>query len=198
MKLLIVVLVFLLTACAGTRLETLPDHVGIRVASTPEVKHDGVRVLLWFDLPTDDRESIQRLTFTSRPGWEGVETHRQPMWVPDFQIATFSSTPWYVERVNTVAPGRTQGCPWATLPSMFKGVCMISGWFGSDGRPVGNALYFQLGGKQGGKIVHEQHALATTYRLQGWSADHPENPMPGYSFLRITCVDTGHFLEFNQ
>lgn len=184
----------LLLGCGTTTwLETAPGHVRVGVVGTPDLRPDGIVARLRFSDPDtreNTRETSQRITMASRPGWVGVETHLQPMWLPDYQTARFEGTPWAIDRTNTVAPGRTSGCPWFTPPGIFKGVCMIEGWLDDQGRPVANQLYFAWGGRQGGRIVQEDHARATTYRLQAWSPDHPDNPTPGQTAAQLTIQET--------
>jgi hypothetical protein len=154
------------------------------VFGSPTFSDVGFTLFLDFKLDGDRyRETIQTITFPDeREGWQGVESHRQPQWFPDVQSASRTGV-WTHRRVNTVTPGRTEGAPWGTLPSLAKGVVMLDGWL-ADGEPVGNRLYFAWGGKQGGRVV-EQMLPGFTYETNAWSSTHPENPNPGKATLRL-------------
>jgi hypothetical protein len=175
----------LLTACASTDWVAEANGVRLGVHGAPSVRNDGYTLRLRFDVG-GAHESIQRLAATD--GWEGWETHRQPMWISDFQRMRVAEPDGFEHRdhrINTVWPGRTEGAPWLTLPGIFKGVCLISGFLGIDGEPLMNATYFRWGGKQGGRVA-ETHGDGLTYEIHWWSRGHALNPARGRATLQLT------------
>ena len=199
MKCLMLSALLFFAGCAWTP-TPLYESEGLVVsqAGDVEVSDDGFQLRLWFglkELAEKYPETIQRVGL---PWVDGVESHRQPMDIPDYHTMTWEDdgTPRHHRRVNTVSPGKSEGAPWWSIPSAFKGVVMIDGWLDEDGKPMANRLYFKLGGKQGGRVVEERLELGLTYTLDWWSSNHPDNPRPGKALLRMTVSES--FVEWSE
>jgi hypothetical protein len=185
----------LLTGCGSTSLIHDGPGVDLYVYATPKISDTGYTLHEDFRLDEGSRfhETIQTITMPDiRPDWRGIESHRhygllgnEMLW-PDVQSYRTTAPVWHHRRVNTVTPGRTEGAPWGTLPSLAKGVVMLDGWL-VDGEPVGNRLYFAWGGKQGGRVV-DQQLPGFTYETNAWSSTHPDNPNPGKATLRLRVL----------
>jgi hypothetical protein len=198
MRLLLITLLFFLTGCWGSNLIHQGETVRLSEAGTTKVDDTGFELKLWFGVSEEWPESIQYLDLPYLSEL-GVESHKQQMWIPDYQIHRRGDLEGesYHRRVNTVYPGKTEGAPWNTIPGRLKGVVMISGWLDENGEPLSNRRYFNWGGKQGGEVV-EQHEIGLTYIIEYWTSGHINNPIPGTATLRLTVLGTDVEMIWNE
>jgi len=169
---LILTLALLLTGCGSVQwLDCKPGTVRVGVAGTPEVTATGFKAWIPLDRP-NGRGSIQ----TMESG--AAEYHASWLWRPDRHTRSADEPVEYYKRTMTIREGEAEGyrmAPW--------GVALLYGW-----GPRQNWFTQSLFGQQG-RIVSEDLSTQTVWSIELWRTEVPPR-------MRVTCVDTGDYLEF--